>query len=65
MTLLRSTDMTRGPLRLCLSYAREDQDMAADLRAHLAPLRYEIVSDWYDRDLVAGADWDSEIRGSA
>jgi hypothetical protein len=56
--------MRRGPLQLFLSYAREDQDMAADLRAHLAPLRYEkIVSDWYDRDLVAGADWDSEIRG--
>jgi hypothetical protein len=55
--------MTRGPLQLFLSYARQDHDMAADLRAHLAPLRHEgIVSDWYDRDLVAGADWDSEIR---
>jgi hypothetical protein len=55
--------MVAGPLRLFLSYAHEDSSVAAELRNHLAPLRHEkIVRDWYDHDLVAGSDWDTEIK---
>jgi hypothetical protein len=55
--------MVTGPLRLFLSYAHEDATVADDLRRHLAPLRHErIIVDWYDRDLVAGSDWDDSIK---
>jgi hypothetical protein len=52
----------KGPLKLFLSYAHEDRDIVAELRKHLAPLRYEqIVTDWYDLELIPGQDWDREI----
>ncbi|MGH3449661.1 MAG: TIR domain-containing protein [Haloechinothrix sp.] len=55
--------MDRGPLKLFLSYAHEDRDLVTELRKHLAPLRHEqIVADWYDREVMAGQDWDREIR---
>ena len=45
-----------------LSYAHEDRDMVAELRKHLAPLRHEqIVTDWYDLELMPGQDWDRAI----
>ncbi len=53
---------SRGPLKIFYSYAHEDEPILAELRKHLAPLRHEqIVVDWYDRELLPGADWDSEI----
>jgi hypothetical protein len=55
--------MVAGPLRLFLSYAHEDSNVAAELRKHLAPLRHDmVVSDWYDHDLVAGSNWDKEMQ---
>ena len=54
--------MGKGPLKLFLSYAHEDRDIVAELRKHLAPLRYEqIVTDWYDLELMPGHDWDQDI----
>ena len=45
-----------------LSYAHEDADKAAALRNHLAPLCLEnVLVPWYDGDLVAGQDWNSEV----
>ena len=36
--------------------------MVAELRKHLAPLRHEqIVTDWYDLELMPGQDWDRAI----
>jgi hypothetical protein len=47
---------------LFLSYAHEDRDIVAELRKHLAPLQHEqIVTDWYDLELMPGDDWDREI----
>ena len=51
-----------GTLKLFFSYAHEDLDIVANLRKHLTPLCHEqIVEFWYDRDLVAGENWDDEI----
>lgn len=54
--------MGSGTLKLFLSYAHEDADIALNLRKHLTPLVHEqIVEFWYDRDLVAGDRWDDVI----
>jgi hypothetical protein len=51
-----------GPLRLFYSYAHEDTSLLARLRTHLAPLRRDrILTDWCDREIMAGTEWDSEI----
>jgi hypothetical protein len=51
-----------GTLKAFFSYAHEDVDVIANLQKHLAPLRHEeIVEFWYDRDLVAGENWDDAI----
>ncbi|WP_131785042.1 toll/interleukin-1 receptor domain-containing protein [Protofrankia symbiont of Coriaria ruscifolia] len=53
---------SRGSLKIFYSYAHEDEPILAKLHKHLAPLRHEqIVADWYDRELLPGAGWDSEI----
>jgi hypothetical protein len=52
----------KGPLKLFLSYAHEDRDLVAELRKHLAPLWHEqIVTDWYDLELMPSDEWDHEI----
>jgi len=51
-----------GPADLVVSYAHEDEDFVTDLRAHLAVLRRSNdIKWWYDREILAGADIDSEI----
>ncbi len=61
--VLDFTTMVIGPLRLFLSYAHADEAFASDLRAHLAPLRDEdVLVDWYDRELIPGSGWGTEIR---
>ena len=53
----------KGPLRLFLSYAHEDRNILEELRKHLAPLRHEqVVTDWYDRELVPGQSWNHRIQ---
>lgn len=55
-------DRRTGPLRLFFSYAHEDASVLTRLRTHLAPLRRDrILSDWCDREINAGSDWDTEI----
>ena len=50
------------PIRIFLSYAREDRSLKETLRKFLRPLeRAGMVSIWDDRDLLAGAGWDAEI----
>ncbi len=54
--------MSGGTLKLFFSYAHKDEDILRDLQKHLTPLRHErIVDFWYDRDLIAGDNWDEEI----
>ncbi len=54
--------MASGTFKAFFSYAHEDVAVVANLQKHLAPLRHEeIVEFWYDRDLVAGENWDNAI----
>lgn len=45
------------------SYAREDESYRDELDKALAPLRVaKLISDWHDRKILAGADWDDVIE---
>ena len=43
-------------------YAREDELLLEKLKTHLRPLKYQgLIDVWYDRHILAGAEWKSEI----
>jgi tetratricopeptide (TPR) repeat protein len=45
------------------SYAHEDETWRDELKKHLANLRRQgIITDWYDRDISGGKQWDDEIK---
>jgi tetratricopeptide (TPR) repeat protein len=45
------------------SYAREDENLRDELVKHLANLKRQgIITDWYDRDISAGKEWDEAIK---
>lgn len=45
------------------SYAHEDESLRDELKKHLANLqRQKVITDWYDRDISAGKEWDDEIK---
>src|SRR5438874_11812765 len=44
------------------SYAHEDEKLRDELKKHLANLkRQSVITDWYDRDISAGTEWNEEI----
>ncbi len=50
-------------LKIFFSYAREDKSIVDQLDKYLVHLkRMKMVSVWKDGELVAGQDWDAEIR---
>jgi len=50
-------------LRLFISYSHEDEKLKNDLDKHLVMLkRSGKVEIWNDRKLIAGQEWDSEIK---
>lgn len=50
------------PLKLFISYSHQDEDKIRDFRKHLAPLRdNELISEWYDRKIIAGQDFQNKI----
>jgi tetratricopeptide (TPR) repeat protein len=45
------------------SYAHEDEKLCNELQKHLANLKRQgLITDWYDRDISAGTEWDDEIE---
>lgn len=51
------------PLKVFCCYAREDQEMLAHLKRHLAPLvRRGQITIWSDTDLGAGVEWEKELH---
>jgi hypothetical protein len=49
-------------LRVFYSYSHVDEPMLHELRKHLAVLRRQgLITEWYDRDIEAGAAWRQEI----
>ncbi len=54
--------MANASLHLVYSYSHKDERMLNRLRTHLAVLRrHEGMTEWYDRDIEAGAKWRQEI----
>jgi tetratricopeptide (TPR) repeat protein len=45
------------------SYAHEHETLCDELKKHLANLKRQgVITDWYDRDISAGKEWDEEIE---
>ena len=56
-------DNGNSKLRLFISYSHEDEKMKTELDKHLVMLkRSGKVEVWNDRKLVAGQEWDNEIK---
>jgi hypothetical protein len=50
---------------LFISYSHLEEDFIKNFRAHLAPLRSQnIISDWYDRKIMAGEDLQETINNN-
>ncbi len=50
------------PIEVFYSYAHEDASLREKLKKQLASLkRQELISEWYDRDISAGSEWNAEI----
>jgi hypothetical protein len=57
-----TNDHVEAPL-LFYSYAHEDEAHLTRLRTHLALLKRENrISEWYDRKIQPGDEWDSSIK---
>lgn len=51
------------PLKVFCSYSHKDEDALEQLRRHLAGLRRAgLITDWYDRQIPIGGDWDATIK---
>src|SRR2546421_1318003 len=45
------------------SYAHEDETLRDELKKHLSNLKRQgVITDWYDRDISAGSEWNEEIE---
>jgi energy-coupling factor transporter ATP-binding protein EcfA2 len=52
-----------NPVEVFYSYAHEDEKLRDELKKHLVNLKRQgIITDWYDRDINAGNEWDDEIK---
>ncbi len=49
-------------MKLFFSYAHKDEPLRDQLATHLSLLkRQNIITDWHDRNITAGADWSQAI----
>ena len=54
----------QNPVSLFYSYAHEDEILREELCGHLKILeRRKLVSQWHDRQIQAGEDWNQQISG--
>jgi tetratricopeptide (TPR) repeat protein len=58
--------MTTEPhdsVEVFFSYAHEDEALRDELKKHLSNLKRQgVITDWYDRDISAGKEWDEEVK---
>ncbi|GHO73951.1 hypothetical protein KSD_17220 [Ktedonobacter sp. SOSP1-85] len=51
------------PTKIFFCYAREDEQLLKELKAHLRPLEREgLIDIWYDADISAGMEWEVAIK---
>jgi hypothetical protein len=54
--------LNHKPITIFYSYAHKDEALREQLEKHLKILqRQGIISDWHDRAIAAGAEWEKEI----
>jgi tetratricopeptide (TPR) repeat protein len=52
-----------NPVEVFYSYAHEDEKLRDELKKHLSNLKRQgVITDWYDRDISAGTEWNDEIE---
>ncbi len=52
-----------SPVEIFCCYARKDQPLLNELKAHLMPLQRQwLITLWADTDIGAGAEWEKEIE---
>jgi len=55
--------LSRGRVRVFLSYSHRDERLRQELEKHLAPLRRGgLIADWHDGKILAGTECDREIN---
>jgi len=55
-------NVARPQIRVFFCYAHEDDDLRRELLRHLSILRHsEVISAWYDGEIMAGKEWEKEI----
>ena len=58
----RQQEEITAPLTIFISYAHEDEALCNELEKHLSLLqRQGIITAWYDRQIVPGANWSQAI----
>ena len=51
------------PISLFYSYSHKDEELRELLEEHMAALRRSgMISEWHDRNINVGADWEKEIN---
>jgi hypothetical protein len=51
------------PMSLVFSYSHRDEDLLDGLREHLGALKRQgQISEWHDRNIIAGTDWEKDIE---
>ena len=56
------TNSTKKPVTLFYSYSHKDEEIRDELEKHLSILkRQEIISEWHDRKIKVGREWDEQI----
>jgi hypothetical protein len=57
-----SNQQASHPIELFYSYAHSDERLRKRLETHLNALRQQgIITEWYERKIVAGTDWKQSI----
>ncbi len=52
-----------APLKLFYSYSHKDEGLRNELETHLAMLKRDgVISEWHDRRITAGQEWDRQIN---
>lgn len=55
--------MPENAVKVFISYSHKDEALRDSLATHLSNLQWQgIISSWYDRQLVAGMEWDDKIK---
>ncbi len=58
-----TTSSNTSPVKIFIAYSRKDEQYLEELRKHFAPLeRNQSVEIWYDGEILAGNDWEENIK---